>query len=178
MEKLRTELAASPSSTFSEVDRIPYLHAITLEANRLSFGLTGRNPRVSPDQVIQYTNSSSKVTYNLPPGTPISTSTLLAHTNENVFPDPWTFNPDRWLGKEGQERKKYMLAFSKGPRKCIGMHLAEAELLLAIAEMAKWDMDLFETEEEDVKFLHDYHVATPRLNSSGVKVTVTGKRGN
>jgi len=172
MAKLRSELSTARSTSLADLDRLPYLHAITLEANRLSFGLTGRNPRVSPEQALQYIDLSNKTTYVIPPGTPISTSTLLAHTNEDVFPHPWTFNPDRWLGTEGQARKKYMLAFSKGPRQCIGIHLADLELVSAIAEMAKWDMDLFETSEEDVKFLHDYHVATPRLDSLGVRARV------
>ena len=55
---------------------------------------------------------------------------------------------------------------------CIGMNLANAELSLAVAEMAKWDMSLAETVEADVKFLHDYHVATPRLDSVGARARV------
>jgi len=73
------------------------------------------------------------------------------------------------------ERKRYMLAFSKGPRQCIGMHLAEAELIMAIVEMAKWNMELVGTDERDVRFLHDYHVATPRLDSLGVRARVLGE---
>lgn len=175
MTKLRTELSKGPSDTLADLDRLPYVNSIALEANRLSFGLTGRNPRVSPAQALQYTDPSSKASYLIPPGTPVSTSTLLVHTNETFFPHPWDFDPDRWLGPEGHRRKKYMLAFSKGPRQCIGMHLANAELASTIAEMAKWDMALFETSEEDVTFLHDYHVATPRLDSLGVRARVLRK---
>ena len=65
-----------------------------------------------------------------------------------------------------------MIAFSKGPRQCVGMNLANAELLSTIAEMAKWEMAFFETSEEDVKFLHDYHVATPRLDLLGIRAKV------
>ncbi|EHK97593.1 putative Trichodiene oxygenase [Glarea lozoyensis 74030] len=176
MTKLRTELSANPNASLTDLDQIPYLHAIALEANRLSFGLTGRNPRISPSETLSYTNPSSQKTYDLPPGTPISTSTLLVHTNESIFNSPWTFNPDRWLG-QGIENKKYMLAFSKGPRQCIGMHLADAELVMAIKEMSRWDMELVGTDEKDVRFLHDYHVATPRLDSLGVRVSVIGKVG-
>ncbi|TVY18468.1 Cytochrome P450 monooxygenase TRI4, partial [Lachnellula arida] len=174
MTKLRAELSAGPSATLTDLDQLPYLHAIALEANRLSFGLTGRNPRVAPEETLEYKNTSSKIIYKLPPGTPISTSTLLAHTNEAIFPDPWTFDPDRWLG-QGTEKKKYMLAFSKGPRQCIGMHLADAELIMAIAEMGRWDIELVGTDERDVRFLHDYHIATPRLDSLGVRARVVGR---
>jgi cytochrome P450 len=137
----------SPSVTIAELDRIPYLHAIAQEANRLSFGLTGRHPRIAPDETLQYVNPSTKTAYAIPPGTPMSTSTLLAHTDDEIFPDPWKFDPDRWLDSERIRRKKYSLAFGKGPSQCVGMHMANMELLSTIAEMAKWDMKLFETTE-------------------------------
>ena len=175
MTKLRTELSENPSASLADLDRLPYIHAIALEANRLSFGLTGRNPRVSPNETLRYIDTAKHTAYVLPPGTPISTPTLLAHTDEAVFPRPWMFDPARWLGDEGAKRRKFNLAFSKGPRQCIGMHLADAELLVTIRAMARWEMELYETGEEDVTFLHDYHVATPRLDSQGVRVRVVRK---
>lgn len=49
-------------------------------------------------------------------------SCLLMHHNEKVFPDSYQFKPERWT--EPHERKrleKYMVAFSKGSRQCIGI---------------------------------------------------------
>lgn len=106
MAKLRTEILINPSASLADLDQIPYLQAIALEANRLSFGPSGRNPRVSPDLGLLYTSPSGELAYRIPSGTPASVSTLIAHTNEDVFPNPWTFDPDRWLGLEGQKRKK------------------------------------------------------------------------
>ena len=34
-------------------------------------------------------------------------------------------------------------------------------------------MALYETDETDVGFLYDYQVATPKLDSKGVRVTAT-----
>ncbi|KAI9678375.1 MAG: hypothetical protein M1822_008021 [Bathelium mastoideum] len=175
MAKLRAELTKLPHVTLAQLMQNTYIHAINMEANRLSFGLTGRQPRVSPDSALAYEDRDCKIVYTIPAGTPLSTSTLLVHANEEIFTSPWTFDPDRWLGPQGRDRSKYMLAFSKGPRMCIGMNLASAELALTIAEMAKWDMRLFETSEDDVKFLHDYHVATPRLDSLGIRATVLSR---
>jgi len=65
---------------------------------------------------------------------------------------------------------KYLLSFSRGPRACLGVNLALAELYLGIAYMM-WsfqDMELFETEECDVKITADLFV--PRSSKKGVKV--------
>jgi len=39
------------------LDKNEYLYAVVQEANRLSFGLTGRQPRVSPDEFVTYTDA-------------------------------------------------------------------------------------------------------------------------
>jgi cytochrome P450 len=44
------------------------------------------------------------------------------HHNETVFPDSHRFKPERWLDPAERKRlEKYMVAFSKGSRQCIGM---------------------------------------------------------
>ncbi|KAL9121742.1 MAG: hypothetical protein Q9187_001696 [Circinaria calcarea] len=170
LAKLRAELRTVPdAASWTELEQLPYFTAVITEGNRLSFGVTGRTCRVAPDEALQYKS------YKIPPGTPVSMTSLCVHTDEKVFPDPWTFNPDRWLGLEGAERRKYQMAFSKGGRKCIGINLAHAELYLVIAAMARYDMKLFETDISDVEFRHDYQVAHPRLDSKGVRALVRGR---
>jgi cytochrome P450 len=46
---------------------------------------------------------------------------VLMHHNESIFPNSWTFLPERWLGEEGKTKEKYMIAFSRGTRMCMGM---------------------------------------------------------
>lgn len=185
MDKLRAELAAHPSAvSAAQLEQLPYLSAVTQEAHRLTFGLTGRNPRVCPDETLVYTRrmeGDKTLTYTIPPGTSISASTLLIHTDESVFPDAWRFDPERWLTTDQAvlaRRRRSMLSFMRGPRSCIGMPLANAEMAVLIAAMSRWDMRLFETTEQDVAFCHDYHVLCPRLGSKGVKVTVQGRHSN
>ncbi|KAI2629785.1 cytochrome P450 [Hypoxylon sp. NC1633] len=198
MTNLRTELAAHGSATTAaQLERLPYLSTIMQEAHRLTFGLTGRNPRVCPDETVVYAHDKDpRQTYSFPPGTSLSVSTLVIHTDESLFPSPWHFDPDRWLttstdnpkglaptdlvtdeepGEEEQDatsslvsrRRRSMLSFMRGPRTCIGRHLANAEMAVLLATMARWDLELFETDEEDVRFKHDYHVMCPRLGSQG-----------
>lgn len=44
------------------------------------------------------------------------------HIDPEVFPDPFSFNPDRWLGKNYDPRMDRNLnPFLQGSRICIGM---------------------------------------------------------
>ncbi|KAI1152511.1 cytochrome P450 [Nemania diffusa] len=153
LAKLRAELGGVRGSGMptaaAERERLPYLSAIAQEAHRLTFGLTGRNARVCPDEAILYKDKKSGRTYTFPPGTSLSASTLVIHTDESLFPDPWTFDPGRWIqptstfdtteihpNKESDDetslligrRRRSMLSFMRGPRVCIGRHLANAEI--------------------------------------------------
>ena len=167
MGKLRAELGTvHENPSWTELEQLPYLSACIAEGNRLSFGVTARVCRIAPDEALQYKG------YTIPPGTPVSMTSLCVHTDERIFPDPWTFNPDRWLGPEGVARRKYQMAFNKGGRNCIGINLAHAELFLVIAAVVWYDLDLFETDESDVEFRHDYQVAYPKLDTKGVRAIV------
>lgn len=172
LSRVRTELSPLSTSTVSATDlqRLPYLSACISEGNRLSFGLTGRNARIAPEEDLSYGG------YTIPAGTSVSMATLCIHTNENIFPDPWKFYPDRWLGAPGKALQKYQYGFGKGARRCLGMELANAEVFLTLAAVLRgYDMALFETAEEDVEFRHDFQVAHPKLDSKGLRVVVEGK---
>ncbi|TVY45338.1 Cytochrome P450 monooxygenase [Lachnellula occidentalis] len=178
LAKLRAELSTAPkTASWTELEKLPYLSAVLEEGNRLSWGVTARTARIA-DEPLTYTPSSYATaphtgkSYVIPPGTPISTTTLSAHTAESVFPDPFTFDPERWLGDAGNERRKFQMAFGKGSRKCLGIELARAELYLVTAALVRgFEMELWETDGSDVAFVHDYQVAMPRVESKGVRVT-------
>lgn len=178
LKRLREEISTvRTSASWTQLEQLPYLSAVIEEANRLSFGVTARLARIAYEPLTYtpspYATNSSK-SYTLPPGTPISITTLSAHTDETIFPDPYTFDPERWLGDEGHERRKFQFAFNRGGRKCVGIELAGAELYLMTAALVRrFDMTLWETDESDVKFCHDYQVATPKLGSKGVRVVPT-----
>lgn len=106
MSKLRRELAKAPRQpTTDELSlktlmSLPYVISIIEEANRLSFGVTKRLVRYSPTETLTFTakyGPHKDTKYILPPGTRMSTVTFCTHTNEELFPDPWTFDPERWL---------------------------------------------------------------------------------
>jgi cytochrome P450 len=58
-------------------------------------------------------------------------STPLIHLNPQIFPDPLSFQPERFLEKP--RLKRYLMSFSQGSRQCLGMQLAYAELYLVLS---------------------------------------------
>ncbi|KAL8791162.1 MAG: hypothetical protein Q9195_006001 [Heterodermia aff. obscurata] len=170
LHRVRAELKTiSHPASWTELEQLPYLSAVIAEANRLSFGVTARVCRIAPDEDLRYK------AYRIPAGTPVSMTTLSVHTDETIFPDPWAFKPERWLGQEGTDRRRYQMAFNKGGRNCVGINLAHAEMFLALAAVARYDLELFQTDSSDVEFRHDYHVAYPKLGSKGIRALVRGK---
>ncbi|KAI0144373.1 cytochrome P450 [Xylariaceae sp. FL1272] len=181
MRKLREELStvAQPAS-WTQLERLPYLTAVIEEAHRLSFGVTARTARIARE-TLTYTptphaahSPNSGKSFKIPAGTPMSTTTLSAHTAPSIFPNPFVFDPERWLGDEGRKRQKYQMAFGKGSRKCLGIELARAEMYLVTAALVRgFDMRLWKTEASDVAFVHDYHVSMPSLRFKGLEAMVT-----
>jgi cytochrome P450 len=181
LHKLRDAInTLPPTASWTQLEQLPYLSAVIEEANRLSFGVTARLARIAYEPLTYTpssyaTNSSThSKSYPIPPGTPISITTLSAHTNETIFPDPFTFDPERWLGEQARGRRRFQFAFNRGGRKCLGIELANAELYLMTAALVRrFDTTLWETDETDVAFFHDYQVAMPKEGSKGVRVKAT-----
>lgn len=79
------------------------------------------------------------------------------HHDTRVFPSPDTFDPWRWItsdfnssceGHESatadqvRERERYLVAFSKGSRGCVGQNLAMCELYCTVAAVFRRFGDL------------------------------------
>ncbi|KAJ4364135.1 hypothetical protein N0V83_009590 [Neocucurbitaria cava] len=126
--RLIEECRSLPATAFSNgvvdlevADRLPYLDAVIKETLRLFAPLPASEPRSSPVETVIDG-------YTIPRGTVCSMAPFSLHRNEEVFPDPLKWNPDRWLmGEDGEESgrmgemKKWSWAFSSGARMCIGM---------------------------------------------------------
>jgi cytochrome P450 len=99
------------------------------------------------------------------------------HTNETVFSEALTFQPERWLndptGPGGRPLSHYLFSFGKGSRGCLGKELAYMELYVAIATIfRRFDIELFETTREDVDFVLDMVVPMPPRKSKGVRAVI------
>ncbi|KAK7224843.1 hypothetical protein V2G26_012846 [Clonostachys chloroleuca] len=99
----------------------------------------------------------------VPKGTIVGIQNYTIHLNEEAFPNAEEWNPDRWLAKEGEEqRKEAWVPFSVGPRKCIGINLAQMELSkLTAAFFRRFDASIDSSMTQDDMRLYDTFNASP-----------------
>ncbi|PLB45247.1 cytochrome P450 [Aspergillus steynii IBT 23096] len=122
---------------FVALEKLPYLTAVIKEALRLSFGVIGRLPRVVPEPGAEFNN------YQVPAGTVVSMSSWTMHHDQNLFPEPEKFDPDRWLDADhSRYLERFLLSFGKGSRQCVGMILAYCELYTTLGHVFRQFDDL------------------------------------
>ncbi|KAI1292699.1 cytochrome P450 [Xylaria venustula] len=155
--------------SWAELERLPFLQAVIKESLRLSYGVMHRLPRVSPDVSIKYH------AYEIPASVPVGMSAYLMHSDPLTYPSPDQFRPERWIGEVDPAMHRSFVPFCRGSRNCLGMNLAMAEMSLALAVLFRPDgpkLELFETDESDVKQAHDFLIPLPKLDSKGVRVLI------
>ncbi|KAI1287504.1 Cytochrome P450 3A16 [Halotydeus destructor] len=125
--KLHQEVSSLKEFTYDSVMSCQYLDAFVSETLRLHpFLATTRV--ANQDYVLGDTGVSVKK------GDWVFSQTYAMHTNPEYFPDPMTFQPDRFL----PENKHRIVPFSytpfgEGPRQCIGMRFAQLQIKVAMA---------------------------------------------
>ncbi|KIV82822.1 hypothetical protein PV11_04895 [Exophiala sideris] len=180
LAKMREELATveipqgDTVAPWTSLEKLPYLTAVIKEGVRMAGGMLSRLPRIC-DKDIHYKE------WVIPAGTPVAMTPHLVLIDEKVFPEPRKFIPERWLDQMDDRRTtsrldKYIVAFGKGSRNCIGMHLAYAQLYMSLAAMVqRYTLEMFETDDSDATPTRDLFTAGTKLDSKGIRVIVHGK---
>ncbi|KAL9612071.1 MAG: hypothetical protein Q9167_003331 [Letrouitia subvulpina] len=154
-----------------ELEQMLYLVAVMYETLRIFYGISHRLSRIFPDRSLQYKS------WTIPPGTPMSMTSVLMHDNADIFPEPCTFKPERWLPLQttGQRLLKYLVPFGGGSRQCVGMELGKAEILTALASVFRRFGDVMELwktrRERDVDIAHDLFNPVSSREGNGVMVS-------
>lgn len=115
--QLQEELQRHPNLAF---DKLPFLDAVVCESLRCFPPIPMSLPRYVPQ------GGRSIDGFWLPHKTIVSCQAFSVHrVNEDIFPDPDVFNPERWLEPEGDaDRRRMLFAFSNGGRGCVGKQLS------------------------------------------------------
>ncbi|KAI6825681.1 cytochrome P450 [Hortaea werneckii] len=151
-KKLRDELKhVADIHDAKAVDSLPLLHAMLMETLRLHAAIPGNQPRITPPSATLSTPGHELT--GLPAGVRVQAQAWSLHRNPDVFPEPETWNPARWLSPEKggtsneaqlKEMGRWFWAFGSGGRMCVGSNLAMFDMKAIIA--AIWSR--FETKVE------------------------------
>ncbi|GIX68765.1 cytochrome P450 2J6 [Caerostris extrusa] len=123
-KEIDTVLGKDGKIRWSERSKLPYTYAATLEANRWR--------TVSPLGVLHRVREDTTVGgYDVPKGSNVMSNIYALHNDPRYWKDPGTFNPDRFLLKDGTValgRVDSYMPFSFGRRICPGEMIAMMEI--------------------------------------------------
>lgn len=116
--------------TFADLPNLPYTKMVLEEAIRLRppAWITVRTAR----------NDDTFNGFHIPAGSLIGLSPYVVHRHPAFWEQPETFDPERFSPQRSAGRHKYAyIAFSGGPRLCIGSAFAMMEAQLVLATLAQ-----------------------------------------
>jgi hypothetical protein len=150
-----------PLPSPKEIDALPLLNAILYEVLRLHAPIPGMEPRVTPAPTSPAGHTLGSYS-GIPGGVRVSAMPYTLHRNPQVFPNPESFQPRRWLDSRPEQLKemhRWFWAFGSGGRMCIGSHLAMQEMkLIVVALMSNFEVVPVEGGDEGIEAIDAYTV--------------------
>jgi cytochrome P450 len=107
--------------------------------------------------------------YAVPADSPVLVSILLLHHNEELYPEPFEFRPERWLDRKPGTYE--WIPFGGGIRRCLGAALAMAEQRVVLEATAR-RLDLEAEDPEPERALHRNATMIP---ARGARVIVRSR---
>jgi cytochrome P450 len=108
--------------------------------------------------------------YRLPAGSAVLISILLVHHREDVYPDPFAFRPERFVGRKPGTYT--WIPFGGGIRRCLGAALAMAEQRVVLRAIAR-RTDLIAPDAAPERARHRNVTMIP---ARGARVVMTARR--
>ena len=132
--KLLNEINSSDPTELMGKDAFPYLDAVCSEALR-----------ICPPALLGFRRIVKKpveiANYCFEPGTILTPCVYLLHHQEQIYPQPKQFQPERFLTHTFMQNE--YIPFGGGKRKCLGQALALFEIKLVLLTIFKnWDIRL------------------------------------
>ncbi|AEO60272.1 hypothetical protein MYCTH_2129362 [Thermothelomyces thermophilus ATCC 42464] len=137
VSEIRGSFEREDDITLLSVNELEYMNAVLKEGFRVYPPAPLALPRSTPPEG-EYIEG-----YWIPGNTTVSIPHLAAYHSETNFRNADKFVPERWLGdpEYAHDARGVLQPFSVGPRNCIGMNLAYAEMRLILARLL-WNFDL------------------------------------
>ncbi|GFS61340.1 cytochrome P450 4c3 [Nephila pilipes] len=127
LEEIFGDDSSRPMSS-EDVKNLKYIECVLKESQRLYPSLPYIGRESSCDILVNG--------YTIPAGTNCMIFTYMLHRDEEMFPDPEKFDPDRFLPENSVGRHPFAyVPFSAGPRNCIGQRFAMMEQKVVLAHV-------------------------------------------
>ncbi|XP_038077379.1 cytochrome P450 3A24-like [Patiria miniata] len=139
IDEIDNVIGERTSLTYGDVSKLPYLDMVLHESMRIY------PPAIEFDRICREDCVIKGI--QIPKGTMMEFPVWVVHHDPEIWPDPYTFDPQRWSA--GNRDKIHPLAwipFGGGPRKCIGYRFANLEIALVMVRLLQ--KYRFETCEE------------------------------
>jgi cytochrome P450 len=139
LDRMRREVETALGGrepTFEDVPKLPYLGQVVEETLRL------RPPvPIIPRNVVEEDEIDG---YGVSPGDVVFMFFWGTQRHRAFWSDPETFDPDRFAPERSKDRHSWsFIAFSGGPRACIGNMFARVEATVLLAQMLnRFDVDV------------------------------------
>jgi cytochrome P450 len=131
LARVREEARNTKLEQYDQVSAMPFVDACINETMRLK--------PVAPMLMLEPIRDTVISGIEVPAGTVIMCLMRVGATDARHFPDPWTFDPARWLSHSG---KRVSMPFGAGPRLCPGRYLAILEMKMVMAMLFnKFDIE-------------------------------------
>ena len=129
-DKLFEEIDALESIDHETIQDMAYLEAAIHENLRLYPSLIGQERICKKDVEVKGIKFKKGMAVKIP--------IYSAHHNPDFFPEPEVFKPERFLKENKDEIIPYTyIAFSGGPRICLGQRFAMVEMKIGISKILK-----------------------------------------
>ncbi|KAM9850538.1 sterol 26-hydroxylase, mitochondrial [Aulostomus maculatus] len=130
-EEVSTCVPADRIPSAEEVTRMPYLRVVIKETLRM-YPVVPLNARVNTEKSLVIGG------YHFSKNTAFSLCHYAISHDEETFPEPFAFKPERWL-RDGREKPNPFgsIPFGFGVRSCVGRRVAELEMNMVLFRLIR-----------------------------------------
>ncbi|XP_027878223.1 sterol 26-hydroxylase, mitochondrial-like [Xiphophorus couchianus] len=130
-EEVSSLVPADRIPSAAEVTAMPFLRAVIKETLRM-YPVVPINSRIIKEKPVAVGG------YQFPEKTGFTLCHYAISHDENIFPEPYRFKPERWL-RDGRQRPNAFgsIPFGYGVRGCVGRRIAELEMYLVLFRLIR-----------------------------------------